>query len=458
MDIKTENLTILFTDIAGFTVATSQQSRQQQARFLATFNDALFPLIKRFKGRVVKTIGDALLITFRSPTDSMLCAMALQDGMHEINLGLPEQERIHIRVAASLGEVRVTKNDIFGEPVNLAARVESVTPADEIYLSEAVYLAMNKAEVPAQEVGVFDLAGISSKIKLYSIPRFATLRLVPQKTTPAAEGSELNYPYGGMHKRADFPAPSTMRKRIQSFTPAMPQAMRGAHPAWWGAAAGIALCLAGGYWFLRGGPVTESVATASAPSVYRTIAPVSSTPSGMSLAQQLFGLGGQGASVAAAPTVVPSSPSPAAFAFNQPLTGGTVSGAGQNQVVPPAVTSVDSAGSTDTQQVALNTQNAATEGTEVAPVPAFPTEAAAAKVEVKPTAKPRPVVWTVTSAKLAYKAGRLSKEGYRNIVTQLELNYEAKIRALKESYRARRISKQTYEDRVRAAKLAYKGG
>jgi class 3 adenylate cyclase len=201
MDIKTENLTILFVDIAGFTATTSRQSRAENAHLLQTFDTTLLPLIKRFKGIVVKSIGDALLITFHSPTDAMLCSMALQDAMHEYNLSAPEEKRIHIRVAANLGEVRVTKNDIFGEPVNVASRIEGIAPADEIYLSEAVYMAMNKAEVPAQEVGFKELKGIPQAIRIYSIPRFATPRLVPERAASGERGSELLFPYGGMHHR-----------------------------------------------------------------------------------------------------------------------------------------------------------------------------------------------------------------------------------------------------------------
>jgi class 3 adenylate cyclase len=201
MDIRTENLTILFVDIAGFTATTNRQSRAQNAALLRTFDSTLMPHIKRYKGRVVKSIGDALLLTFRSPTDAMLCAMAMQDAMHEANLRLPDDEKIRIRVAANLGEVRVTPKDIFGEPVNVASRIEGIAPADEIYLSEAVFMAMNKAEVPAQEVGFRELAGIPQAIRIYSIPRFATHRLVPQNAMPE-QGGELLYPYGGMHQRS----------------------------------------------------------------------------------------------------------------------------------------------------------------------------------------------------------------------------------------------------------------
>ncbi len=201
MDIRTENLTILFVDIAGFTATTNRQSRAENAALLHTFDSTLSPHIKRFKGRLVKSIGDALLLTFRSPTDAMLCAMAMQDAMHEANLRVPDNEKIRIRVAANLGEVRVTPKDIFGEPVNVASRIEGIAPADEIYLSEAVFMAMNKAEVPAQEVGFRELAGVPQSIRIYSIPRFATHRLIPQNAVPD-QGGELLFPYGGMHHRS----------------------------------------------------------------------------------------------------------------------------------------------------------------------------------------------------------------------------------------------------------------
>lgn len=199
MALKTENLAIVLTDIAGYTEATQNQSRLDNARLLATHNRILFPIIKRYKGRHVKSIGDALLLVFRSPTDAMLCAMAMQDALFEFNRNAPKEQQIHIRVAASLGEVRVTRGDVFGEAVNITSRIEGVTPVDEIYLSEAVYMAMNKAEVPAQEVGWRELKGVSAPIRIFNIPRFSTPRLVPQDVMAAEDMSDLVYPYGGAH-------------------------------------------------------------------------------------------------------------------------------------------------------------------------------------------------------------------------------------------------------------------
>lgn len=195
--MKTENLAIVFTDIVGYTHATATQSREANRKLVQTHNDLLLPIVGAFQGRHIKSIGDALLLAFNSPTDAMLCAMAMQDALHEYNHDRPAPEQIHIRIAASLGEVRVDKHDLFGEAVNVASRIEKETPPDEVYFSESLYLAMNKAEVPAHEVGTHELKGVPHALKLYAIPRFANLRLVPDSQDL---DSAVNFPFGGMHK------------------------------------------------------------------------------------------------------------------------------------------------------------------------------------------------------------------------------------------------------------------
>lgn len=199
MGLKTENLAIVLTDIVGFTETTAHQSRQENEFLLDTHNQILLPIVKRFKGRLVKSIGDALLLVYRSPTDAMLSSMAMQDALYEYNRDISEHKQIHIRIAASLGEVRITRNDIFGEPVNTTSRIEGVTPKDEIYFSEAIYMAMNKAEVPCKEVGWKELKGISEPIRLFNIPRFSTPRLIPEDVMSSSDISDLVYPHGGAH-------------------------------------------------------------------------------------------------------------------------------------------------------------------------------------------------------------------------------------------------------------------
>ncbi|MGZ3459938.1 MAG: adenylate/guanylate cyclase domain-containing protein, partial [Archangium sp.] len=169
--MKTANLAIVFTDIQGFTERTSRQTLEQNQRLLKVHHDLLTPVFKAFGGRIIKSIGDAFLVTFESPTQAVLSGMALQDRLWQYNRSALDAERLDVRVAINVGEVRLESSDIFGEPVNIASRVESIAEAGEVYFTEAVYLAMNKAEVPSQEVGSFELKGIPGKIRVFRVPR-----------------------------------------------------------------------------------------------------------------------------------------------------------------------------------------------------------------------------------------------------------------------------------------------
>lgn len=418
MEIRTENLTILFVDIAGFTAVTSQQSRKQNAQLLDSFNKVLLPLIRRFKGRVVKSIGDALLVTLRSPTDAMLCSMALQDAIHEANLRVNDSDRIHIRVAASLGEVRVTKNDIFGEPVNVASRIEGITPADEIYLSEAVYLAMNKAEVPAKEVGFRELAGIAGNIRIYSIPRFATPRLVPEQAPIAEAGSELVYPYGGMHFKQKMESQGTFGERFSTLGVG-----KGARSILipFVATVSIVLLAAAGlvYGFFKSEEPKTEVVAAKIPT-----AAVTSTPVPARAEVEVLVPG---------PTTVPSPPQ-----SDSPIVAPTAA-------IPTGVPAVSVS---VVPTVLVPTTPAVSPTSNLVPT--------AKTARPKATAKPV-IIWNVISAKAAYRAQRISKADYKAIIQRLEAQYEGKIRSLKLAYRARSISRDVYERRVLEAKRAFRG-
>lgn len=198
---QTDNLTIMFVDMVGFTERTAQQSRSQNTAMLRALHRALLPVVAQFGGRHVKSIGDALLVTFHSPTDGVHCGMALHDALAELNQKRDPREHLKIRVAVNVGEVRTERRDIFGEAVNVAARVEGLTPPDEVYFTEAVYLAMNKAEVQCEPIGARELKGIPEPVKLYRVPPRQVPRLVPTGETLDAESGEL--PFGGMHKTRD---------------------------------------------------------------------------------------------------------------------------------------------------------------------------------------------------------------------------------------------------------------
>lgn len=188
--LKTAALTVMMTDIAGYTERTSRVSREESARWLALHDGLLQPVFRAFGGRVVKTLGDAFLVTFSSPTDAVHCACAVQDRLWLYNHGrthgpVKAEDAIHVRVALSTGEVRLHKGDIFGEPVNLAARLEAIAKPGEVLFSDAVYATMNAAEVKLEPRGEQQLKGIARPVTIYAaVPDDASVLSVHPDTPP----------------------------------------------------------------------------------------------------------------------------------------------------------------------------------------------------------------------------------------------------------------------------------
>ena len=409
MTIKTENLAIVLTDIAGYTEATQNQSRQDNARLLATHNRILYPIIRRYKGRHVKSIGDALLLVFRSPTDAMLCAMAMQDALFEFNRNNAKEQQIHIRVAASLGEVRVTRNDVFGEAVNVTSRIESITPVDEIYMSEAVYMAMNKAEVPSQEVGRRELKGITGSIRIYNIPRFSTPRLVPQDVMAAEDMSDLVYPYGGTHLVG-----AGMEGGWRALFGAFSSASVGRVAKW--VLAGLVLIPLG----LLAVVYAPALSTGKFGAKPAGTAKVTNPPVAETPYQPPF-------------TISESKPAP------KPVTSEP------KPVVKP-----------ETKLVAVNPEPRKT----VAPVSApaaqkYEQEFKASDPEIK-----RPAMGgnytRISDAKKALNDKKISKDEYKKAVSRLENEMDKEIDLVKRDYKADKINKKEYKDRVEIIEKKYK--
>lgn len=164
MVAKTKIVAIMFTDMKGFTTRTSLETREEIQSLLELQDEIVRPILAEYGGEVVKTIGDAYLVIFDSPTNAVLCGVKIQEAIKECG-------KFELRIAINQGEVNVRDNDVFGEPVNIASRIESISEAGEVYFTEAVYLAMNKNEVPTAEIGYRYLKGIADQVKVYKVLR-----------------------------------------------------------------------------------------------------------------------------------------------------------------------------------------------------------------------------------------------------------------------------------------------
>ncbi|MBN1325964.1 adenylate/guanylate cyclase domain-containing protein [Candidatus Falkowbacteria bacterium] len=167
--LQTKHLSIMFTDMKGFTTKAATQSRQQLQHLLELQDEIIKPAIKHFDGNIIKTIGDAFLVTFESPTDAVLCGMKIQENILNHNARATSSDQMEVRIAINSGEVNIKDGDVFGEPVNIASRIESIAEPNEVYFTEAVYLTMNKNEIPTAEVGHRKLKGIPEEIKVYKV-------------------------------------------------------------------------------------------------------------------------------------------------------------------------------------------------------------------------------------------------------------------------------------------------
>ena len=169
--MRTRNLTIVLTDVKGYTERQSRSSRREIEASLRRHREVVAPALEAFGGRIVKTMGDAFLAAFESPTDAVHAAVQVQKALAAQNAALADPaQATHVRVAISTGEVSEDDDgDVYGEPVNLAARLEGIAEAGTIYLTETTFLSMNRNEIPALEVGHRVFKGIPEEVKVYRI-------------------------------------------------------------------------------------------------------------------------------------------------------------------------------------------------------------------------------------------------------------------------------------------------
>ena len=130
---------ILAADVAGYSRLMGADEEGTLERLKALRRDLVEPKVAEHHGRIVKVTGDGMLLAFSSVVDAVRCAVALQQAMPERNAGVPEARRIEFRVGINLGDVIVDGDDLYGDGVNIAARIEALTDAGGVLVSNTVY-------------------------------------------------------------------------------------------------------------------------------------------------------------------------------------------------------------------------------------------------------------------------------------------------------------------------------
>src|SRR3984893_2286215 len=130
---------ILAADVAGYSRLMGADEEGTLERLKALRLELLDPKIAEHHGRVVKTTGDGLLVEFASVVDAVRCAVELQQAMPERDIGVAVDNRIELRIGINLGDVIVEGDDLYGDGVNIAARIEALADVGGVFVSNTVH-------------------------------------------------------------------------------------------------------------------------------------------------------------------------------------------------------------------------------------------------------------------------------------------------------------------------------
>jgi TolB-like protein/Tfp pilus assembly protein PilF len=168
--VKRRLAAILAADIAGYSRLMGTDEEGTLARLKSYRSELIDPKNKQHRGRIVKTTGDGILIEFPSVVDAVRCAIEVQQGMMERNAQVPEEKRIEFRVGINLGDVMVEGRDLYGDGVNIAARLETLAVPGGICISETVLNhARDKVAFETEDAGEQTLKNIGRPVHVYRI-------------------------------------------------------------------------------------------------------------------------------------------------------------------------------------------------------------------------------------------------------------------------------------------------
>ena len=161
---------ILAADVVGYSRLMGEDEVGTLARLKTCRRELVDPAIEEFHGRVVKLMGDGALVEFASVVDAVQCAAAIQRRMAGHDQGAPEAQRIQFRLGVNLGDVIVDGNDIYGDGVNVAARLESLAEPGGICVSGTAFdHVVHKADVGFASLGEQRLKNIADPVRVYRV-------------------------------------------------------------------------------------------------------------------------------------------------------------------------------------------------------------------------------------------------------------------------------------------------
>jgi len=161
---------ILAADVAGYSRLMGADEEGTLERLKALRRELLAPKIAKHHGRIVKTIGDGLLVEFASVVDAVRCAVEVQQAMPERNADFAADHRIELRIGINLGDVIVEGDDLYGDGVNIAARIEALADAGGVFVSNTVHdHVRDRLPFVFEDLGEQQVKNIARPVRVYRV-------------------------------------------------------------------------------------------------------------------------------------------------------------------------------------------------------------------------------------------------------------------------------------------------
>jgi adenylate cyclase len=161
---------IMAADVAGYSGLVAADEDGTLAQFAAHVHELVMPEVETHNGRVIKTLGDGVLATFDSVVEALQCAVAVQHGMAIRNAAVAPERRLEFRVGLHCGDVVIRDGDVFGDGVNVAARIEGLAEPGGVCVSSRVQEdTQGRIEVRFEDLGDQDLKNIPRPVRVYKV-------------------------------------------------------------------------------------------------------------------------------------------------------------------------------------------------------------------------------------------------------------------------------------------------
>jgi class 3 adenylate cyclase len=177
---------ILAADVAGYSRLMGADEEGTHERLKSHLSELVDPKIGEHRGRIVKNTGDGFFAELPSVVDAVRCAMEVQRGMAERNAGIPPDKRIEFRVGINLGDVIAEEHDIFGDGVNIAARLEALADPGGVFVSNTVYdHVRDRLPFVFDDLGEQQVKNIARPVRVYRVQVNDAAPNAPPRTSPA---------------------------------------------------------------------------------------------------------------------------------------------------------------------------------------------------------------------------------------------------------------------------------